>query len=133
MDGILLNAYVNSSITRGRGIRNQYEDLEIDYERRKPKLLSLIRAVVPDPMPEEKVEVMADLILAAQSLDEIECILVALRSELPLITILTRVRNITNITRRGAFEKRSNDGVTLKGREDDGESFARHRGRSLLQ
>ncbi|KJA19415.1 hypothetical protein HYPSUDRAFT_56670 [Hypholoma sublateritium FD-334 SS-4] len=73
-------------------------DLEIAHERPKPKLLSLIRAVVPDPMPEEKVEVIADLILAARSLDEIEGIIVTLRSELPLLTILTRRREVTKET-----------------------------------
>ena len=106
--------------------------MELTRERQKSKLLSLIRAVVPDPMPEEKVEVMADLIQVAESLDEVKGILVALHSEFPLITLLTRVSNITNITYREG-ESRSDDGVALKGRGDDTGAVAKLRGQSFLR
>ncbi|KJA14679.1 hypothetical protein HYPSUDRAFT_208508 [Hypholoma sublateritium FD-334 SS-4] len=117
------------SASKARGYYKRYEDLEIAYERPKPKLLSLIRAVVPDPIPEEKVEVLADLVLAAWSLDEIEAILVTLRSELPLLTILTRVSDITNITHdQRKVSENSNNGVAPKG---EVESAARHGGRII--
>ena len=108
--------------------------MELTRERQKSKLLSLIRAVVPDPMPEEKVEVMADLIQVAESLDEVKGILVALHSEFPLITLLTRVSNITNITyRKGESSSDDHDGIALKGRGDDTGAVTKLRGRSFLR
>ena len=108
--------------------------MELARERQKSKLLSLIRAVVPDPMPEEKVEVMADLIQVAESLDEVEGILDALHSEFPLITLLTRVSNITNITHwEGESRSDDDDGVALKGRGDDIGAVAKLRGQSFLR
>ncbi len=46
---------------------NPFEDLGA-LEGLKPELLSLIKGVAPDPMPGEKVGVIADLILTARSL-----------------------------------------------------------------
>ena len=80
-------------------------------------------------MPEEKVEVVVDLIQVAVSLDEVERILVALHSEFPLITILNRVSDITGLQ---AFENRSDDGMTPGYGGHTVESEARHQGRSLL-
>ena len=108
--------------------------MELTRERQKSKLLSLIRAVVPDPMPEEKVEVMADLIQVAESLDEVKGILVALHSEFPLITLLTRVSNITHITHREGESRFDDDmAVELKGQGDDTGAVAELRGQSFLR
>lgn len=77
--------------------RNVKDDSDGDM---KEALISLLAAVIPESMPVGKVLVMADLLMTAQSLNEIEDIILALHSEIPTTTIVARVSKITNITHR---------------------------------
>ncbi len=70
-----------------------------DVETKK-ELIVLLTSIVPEPMPVEKIAIMADLLMTAQSLNEIEDIVLALHSEIPTITIVARVSKIINITHR---------------------------------
>ena len=74
----------------------------------KKELMLLLTAIIPEPIPVGKVAILADLLMTAQSLNEIEDIVVALHSEIPTITIVARVSKITNITHREEPENHSN-------------------------
>lgn len=72
----------------------------------KKELISLLTVVIPESMAVRKIPVLADLLMIAQSLNEIEDIVLALHSEIPTITIVARVCKITNITYREELNTR---------------------------
>lgn len=76
-------------------------DIEIkpnaDHKGKKEEIISVIQAIVSRPLPNVRLDVIAEMILQSQTSSEIEGIISVLDQSFPLVSVVGRLRRIVDV------------------------------------